>query len=134
LLNLLFVLTSILDNPLHLAVDIDQPDMIDAKRIVLMNGLRDLGLTKIPQVHQFRGFVTQFVLPFPVFAQASKTLRKYCNPLHHACACRWHISAMNALTVHVAASALVLSGKAPIPYRATFKAVTTILMTIANNS
>jgi hypothetical protein len=115
---------------LCVAGDIDQLDGFDAKRIVLMNVLRDLGLSKISQVHQFRGFATQFVFPFPVFARASKTLRKCCNnPL----ACRRHISAMNALTVHVAPSALVLSGKAPIPYRATIKAVTTILMTIANN-
>jgi hypothetical protein len=53
LLNLLFVLTSILADPLCVAGDIDQLDSFDAKRIVLMNGLRDLGLSKIPQAHQF---------------------------------------------------------------------------------
>jgi hypothetical protein len=52
LLNLLFVLTDILDDPLHFAVDIDQPDTFDAN-IVLMNMMRDLGLFKSPQAHRF---------------------------------------------------------------------------------
>jgi hypothetical protein len=53
LLNLLFVLTDILDDPSHVAVDIDQPDTFDAKNIVLMNMMRDLGLFKSPQAHRF---------------------------------------------------------------------------------
>jgi hypothetical protein len=35
----------------HVAVDIDQPDTFDAKNIVLMNMMRDLGLLKSPQPH-----------------------------------------------------------------------------------